>query len=784
MAAPSQRVLRSKPRTTRGKPALSYAEPPSDTETELENDGEEPTGHAAHHTPPSKLRKTSSDRAIATKRSRTQQLPPHRTRFDSRLSSKITRNISKKKRKRTSNSSTSKSTNTTDYLPPPISYVIPAWQTLPYHILVLIFKYASYPLYDENTFYSTPSCRWLLNTARICRAFAEPALTVLYASPPLAPMDKAHRLVALLAEDPTKLAFKYRQKVESLRIEVSQVAAYSMPGSGLLDLAGLVKHLPRLLDLELYHLKDMPPYRLLDYPIKWSYPESLFEALEHTEPDANPQRGDKNSICKLRSWRWSSRLLGKSRSIESLREMHLKPSFSDLRKVTLVNFQIPILRKDDEDPMHEKRLGEALAVLPNLQHLILESSTLVNRRLLPLLPTNLRNLDVINCWEVISDDFISFLRTHGSQLRCLTLNHNQSLSLSFLPLLGTSCPHLEVLRMNLTFFDLHFTYRDSEPQYEQLLYPGEVPSWPSTLQTIELVQLRKWDTEAAETFFGSLVESAPKLPHLRRLVIQAILSIGWRDRASFRDKWVGSLERVFKRVSSDPRRHQYVKLRQTVTRTDTVMRPRPEAEGSVQSLGVSAEGGPNPESSGDKPSTLQKPVVTEEDGQQLSQQELKLKSGGRSPVLRRARLRTRRVEPGIYAESSESGPESSESDIKSAASVGRETREEIRKRRIPRELEVLKQTAGKDGTELSQSPAVTSGVDDNDSDDQPLLLKKGRASDHHLAIQGMCEVVDIRIDNLRPRETQVTEADFLDSEPEGDPDWNGDDDGLDDGYAW
>jgi hypothetical protein len=47
----------------------------------------------------------------------------------------------------------------------------------------------------------------------------------------------------------------------------------------------------------------------------------------------------------------------------------------------------------------------------------------------------------------------------------------------------------------------------------------------------------------------------------------------------------------------------------------------------------------------------------------------------------------------------------------------------------------------------------------------------------------MCEVVDVRIDNLRPRETQATEADFLDDELPGDADWNGED-VVEEGYAW
>jgi hypothetical protein len=63
----------------------------------------------------------------------------------------------------------------------------------------------------------------------------------------------------------------------------------------------------------------------------------------------------------------------------------------------------------------------------------------------------------------------------------------------------------------------------------------------------------------------------------------------------------------------------------------------------------------------------------------------------------------------------------------------------------------------------------------------PSVLK-GRKFKH---IQSMCDVVSITIDNLRPTETQFVEADFLDSEPEGDEDWDGSEDLIGDGhYAW
>ena len=426
------------------------------------------------------------------------------------------------------------------------SGIIPPWPSLPYEILVLIFQYAAYPLYDERTFQPSASVDWLLKTSRLCRAFTEPALTVLYRSPPLVPMDKAHKLRQLLVADPEPMSYNYRAKVERLQMEVSQTAAYTLPGSGLLDLYGLIYHCPRLLDLELYHQKDFSPYRRLDDSIKWTYPDSLFIAL-NCNVSGVP--------TSLRSWRWSSRLAGKKRPIESLLDIHQSPSFSGLRKIAFVNYQKLWVRKNAEDPRHERLLADSLRVLLGLEHLVFESNTLVNSILLPLLPTNLKHLEIINCSEVESGDLAAFLISHGSQLRTLTFNHNISLNLSFLTVLGSSCQYLESLKMNLTYYNAHSSYRDSDPGYRILLGIDERPHWPASLRMIEFTQLRRWDIDTAKMFFRSLLESADTLTNLRRLVIKAILDTSWRDRSSFRDEWVGAFKRVFKRPFDPPNPH-------------------------------------------------------------------------------------------------------------------------------------------------------------------------------------------------------------------------------------
>ena len=606
--------------------------------------------------------------------------------------------------------------------------------------------------------------------ARLCRDFAEPAFTVLYNTPPLVPMDKAHKLVEVLQADPGHMAFKYRQKVESLRIEVYKVAAYSLAGSGHLDLHGLIRSLPRLAELEFYHVHDMAPYRDLDVNLKWHYPEDLFDALEYVDPEADPAQGDKTSVCKLRSWRWSSRMAGKAFPFEKIREIHLKPSFEGLRKIAFVNYQAPDFKATEEDPNHEKILAESLSVLKNLDHLIFESSTLVNMTLLSLLPKNLRNLEFINCWNVKAEEMADFLLTRGSQLRCLTLNHNQSLSLSFLPILGTACPKLQVFRMNLTYYQLHSSYRDSDPLYKDLLLPGQTPVWPSTLQTIELIQLRQWQTDAAEMFFQSLLDSAADLSDLRKLTIQAILNIGWRDRASFRDKWLGAMDRVFKRVSSPPQK--LISLREAEKSVPELpLLPEPE-EVQVQKS-TSRKRGSLRSSTGSTSETAPSSVsttVAEEPEQPQAETISKTKIARPSPS--RRSTRTRQVQ--TYAESPEnSDAENVQSDVPSPRDLARTNR-------AAREIASLKKWAGKDL--LPFSPPQTHS-EDEDSDTVPLARRekgKGKAVE---VIQGMCEVVDVRIDNLRPRETQVTEADFLDEEAPGDGDWNGEDD-FDDAYAW
>lgn len=85
----------------------------------------------------------------------------------------------------------------------------------------------------------------------------------------------------------------------------------------------------------------------------------------------------------------------------------------------------------------------------------------------------------------------------------------------------------------------------------------------------------------------------------------------------------------------------------------------------------------------------------------------------------------------------------------------------------------------------SQPSTEPESVSDGDSDSAPDEEEEdGDAAP--LFVQGLCNVVDVAIDNQRPRETIFTEGDFLDSERSGDEDWNEDADieFEDNRHAW
>jgi hypothetical protein len=434
--------------------------------------------------------------------------------------------------------------------------VIPDWASLPYYALVQIFRTAFASL-DDRT-----GVNWLLDMSRVCRAFSEPALTALYECPPLLSRSMAHKLVDLIARDPETTAYKYRQKIEKLRFDVEHIIAKTYKGQHL-NLKSLIGNLPRLSVVDFYHQKDAAPFRELDENLRWTYPSALFEALGYHDSASTSEGSPSPSAlpCKLQGWRWNRRLLGQGQDFNFIERLHTTTSFKTLKKLSFVNYQLPSMtnnRLEDEEAAAQDRtcmenFARVITVLPALQFLSFESSTVVNGHFLSLLPSSLQSLAFINCWDVKADDFADYLLTRGSNLQHLTLHHNQSLSLAFVTILGTACPHLRSLSMDFKCYNHHEFYKDSDPAYEHVLTPSQIPVWPTGIESIELRNMRKWSLEAAGMLFQSLGDNAEDLTRLRHLELKAMLDVSFRQRSKFRDEWESKLKAIFLRKPTNPK---------------------------------------------------------------------------------------------------------------------------------------------------------------------------------------------------------------------------------------
>ncbi|KAI0885384.1 uncharacterized protein GGS22DRAFT_179894 [Annulohypoxylon maeteangense] len=624
----------------------------------------------------------------------------------------------------------STATTPTAFNSTPSSY--PPWVELPYLVLLCIFDKVAAPIRDPSSRREDVSeaVSTLLSASRTCTPFAEPALAALYRCPPFYhqwrytkdPFTSMNQFITTLNMDPADTKIKYRPKIETLLIEVGSALApkYQTNYLGLQNAIPLLKSLSRV---DLYHVSDEPPYRSLDETVRFkcNANDTLKMLAGSEQHEVRPR--------ELKSWRWNSRLTDDTLSLEKLEEFHLHPSFASLQKVAFVNYQIASwglpMKAQLTEEMERKnylkmvQLSACISALPNLQHLILESSTLVTGSLLNRLPVTLQHLELINCWEVVADDLASFLLTHGHHLRSLTINHCQSLSLAFLPILQSACPKLECLYMDLSYFRHHEHYADNKPEYDTLLEEHQVPAWPASIQSIEILHMRKWDFKAAEMFFGSLVQSAPNLPNLRRIAFRVALDIGWRQRQELREFWVEKMVGVFKRKIKSAKDMKVLSL-----------------------------------------------PPTKSDGQ--DEKEFKNTKALSTPKRRSTRIAN--ITPTPTSSEGEMG-------YLSKAQLARASA-------ISKELQRLRGS----GLLLKERLLREQDADDEDSEDelaadhsdQSGLNRKVRKVSKHVPnddefIHGMCDVVDIQVDNHRPTERHFDMEDFLDSEDESDEEWDGGD---------
>ena len=668
----------------------------------------------------SRRKPVASNSAVAPSVSQSQSSIKKRKSTDSQLPHSNARNVSKRGKR--------SAYEVHEKLETPIPTArIPSWHTLPYHVLVQVFRYASQPI-ATDTFYRTTSLQWLARTALVCKSFSEPALTVLYHSPLLSPPYRARGFLSRLRNQES--VFNYQSKVRYLDVEAMETLYRKDKGHNPIDMGEMIAVTPQLRGIGIHLRRDFP---------------SSYKSM-HIMPRGKAMEVLQNILLALQQcnilleeWKWNhatSDCIRKDQ-FSTMEKIHRSPPFQHLSKLSIVALSwldAPARTAKSRGP--EEMLGLAISALSDLKelHLILLPH-LINPTLLPLLPKNLTTLEITEC-PIDSKMMASFLSTHGRCLRQLILNHNQSLNLSFLLQLAESCPVLELLTMDLSYYNAHYTFSDFEPKFDSLLERGETPSWPASLQRLELLYLRKWDNDIADNFFSSLIRAARHLKDLRHLNIKANLSeSGWRERISFRNTWIARFQKVFLRVSPPPN-------------------PQLKSIGAYKAFKAQQAKSAR---SNQSDSTLKKHlshVETSVTNMEETDMTGAMSSSDEPLVWRRRSSRLKRPGDDLHTSSA--------------------SRPRLRHRPHKRRTKASDDESSEDSALDDEATVDHSGheVESSDSDDE-------------LFIQGMCDTVRVSIDNLRPMEEQLAESDFLDEEISGDEDWNGDDDMFgNDGYAW
>lgn len=543
---------------------------------------------------------------------------------------------------------------------------IPRWQNLPYHVLATIFQYHNQPSHP-------PWRAWLVQTALLCKSFVEPALSALYFKLDLTSIYRDVKLYDLLRFQTTDSSLNYRGKVKWLVF-----GFYRGKSSSARDLNEIVALTPQLRGIEVVGSQ-------FNYDRTW---QQIMQSLNGVH-------------VLLRSWGWVETVAfpRKNPVRTYLSCVYPVAAFETLERVEL-NQQYGHLTWVPEE------FAVSINALPRLKHLTFNLATLYDPvLLLSLISVKLESLEIFGCKMIGSDDLALFLALHGHKLQRLNVNGIDPYIHSVIVNLARSCPQLQDLRID---FDCHGDAMDPAGTGGPRL--DEIPTWPSTLWRLELLQWGGWTLSFADVFFSSLVGSAASLPNLRHIHIRASLGeSGWKSRVRFREKWTRRFSNVFLRTSKPPNPYlQSLSAYQAFKTAQKTLNSKPIVDDSSPAIPGPISGAPSKNND----------------------------TGNR----RSHRLRQH------AGNNQHPSPDSLQP-----------IRHRRRRRRRARE-------SGSDSS--SQDSALEDEVEGSPDDDASEIYE-------NLFIQGLCDVVDIQFDNLRPSEKQLRESDFLDEEVSGDEDWNG-----------
>lgn len=590
-----------------------------------------------------------------------------------------------------------------------------SWTDLPFEILRDILSYASYPLFDDKG-QATPHVPWLLKFRILHPALLEASLAALYFTPPITNAAMAHHFLSLMSQ-PNDRSTNYNVKVRHLELEARNTLAYSAGAElGSLDLGALVEQLPQLIGIDIWTIMDSPEIRRRAPRYRsWSYSDSLFEALSQGKQ-------------RLRHFHWNSSFMGKHATdpmdmYQWMHTIHQLPSFQSLTYIKLTNFfGNSHVRIDLDFPIDFTSPGKPLTVKQQKKEADRLGKKAIQRqqdetlaKALGVLP-NLRKLDLYLC-SVVDGDWLQLLPKELTHLGIIECDRLTSGCLE--EFLSTHGQHLKVLVLNLNQ-DLNISFLTtlaaSCPTLQEL--------------TMDLTSFRKPEPGeiAASGEFGHLLlpDERPTWPktlqticmnHLQYWPLSAAEMFFTSLIESAKD--LPDLRRLLLSVSLDVSWRERAKMRdlwEDKFRRVFLRHPAPPNP-NWWSIRAYKEW---------KEKKVAEVIISPP------------KPGG----------------IGTITEAVEETATDDDSDMP------------IRngKRKAPAEVPTRRLRPRK--------------IASDDEEDAPVSALGGSLRDMIMQtlethIQGMCDEVDVRIDNLRPMEEQFHESDFLDSEPSGDEEWNG-----------
>lgn len=481
---------------------------------------------------------------------------------------------------------------------------------------------------------------------------------------------------------------------------------------------------------------NLPPLNKR-FSFDWTEILALTPQLRGIQVEAFEDSGDRgigqifraleSNHISLREWRWLS-ISGMARLRAGLNCVYPTSSMQTIERLTFVN------RSHVEwGPEH---FAAVVNALPRLKDLCIYFSTSLTPEVLSLLSVDLESLRLLNSKLVTPGALTLFLAARGQKLRSLYLESYSSYGLSFLDNLERSCPLLQDLAGDFSSFRTFDPAMDLAE--EELLGQDFMPTWPSSLRHLNLLHLQGWN---ADLIFSSLLDSAASLPDLRHIFIKASLGESdWKSRIRYREKWTTRFAHVFLRSSEPPNPHlKSLDAYQAFKRAQE--KPAGKSTGDVTQPVSSEQSSITPCKGRDQFSNITiEPdrVETDKEPHDNEVPQIAVAGNRRSGRLSQNAGNSQRFSP------KHSHP--------------------VRSRRRRR-----RRTKGAD-TDFSSED---SALEDEFEGDSIADVGETLESFH---VQGLCDVVNLQFDNLRPSEEQLRESDFLNEEVSGDEDWKGFDD--------